>query len=260
MEKRLSALQPLKDNPAVSGIFSDIDGTISPIAEHPDEARVADSAKKTIARLAPKYGLFCLVTGRDIDRATRMVGGKKLAYIGSHGLEIYLDQYYECLPEAESYLAVVPDVAGYLRARLERDGVVVERKRLAIGVHYRQAKNKPLARERILETIEPLLSRFRLRSMQAREAIELRPDVPANKGSAVRSLLERRSLAAVAYFGDDTTDIAGFEAMEHARQEGRFAAKIAVESAEAPEELLERADILLESVDQVLEVFSWLAE
>lgn len=259
MRRASKVLQPLKDDRSSCGVFTDIDGTISFITASPDESKISSEAKKALLDLTANFKLVCLVTGRDVDTAVEMAGFEGLAYIGSHGMEICIDGKCESALEAERYAEVMPEVANRLARRLPRNGIEIEEKRLALGVHYRNATNPERARRDILEAVEPLLHQFGLRSIDARKAVEIRPDVPANKGRAISAVIERKKLTSAVYFGDDTTDISAFEAMDRAKNAGGYAVKVAVGSPEAPPALLERADLVLNGVSEVIRVFTWLA-
>ena len=77
--------------------------------------------------------------------------------------------------------------------------------------------------------------------------LEVLPPVEASKGSAVRYLLGERALTRALYAGDDTTDLDGFAALDGLD----VAVRVAVASAEGPGELIERADVVLPSSDDV---------
>jgi trehalose-6-phosphatase len=70
----------------------------------------------------------------------------------------------------------------------------------------------------------------------------------------VRRLLEERGLQRALAAGDDTTDIDSFAALDGLE----LAVRVAVASAEAPEALLDAADIRLESTDEFLELLRTL--
>jgi trehalose 6-phosphate phosphatase len=80
--------------------------------------------------------------------------------------------------------------------------------------------------------------------------IEIVPPLEANKGTAVRRLLEERNLEHALYAGDDTTDLDAFAAV--ARLE--LGIRVAVASAEGPPDLKEQADIVLDRQSEILEL------
>ncbi len=71
--------------------------------------------------------------------------------------------------------------------------------------------------------------------------LELLPPLDAHKGTAVRALLRGPGLTRALFAGDDTTDLDAFDAVE----ELEVGVKIAIDSVEAPPELLARADLIV---------------
>lgn len=252
-------LGPFKDDPRSSAVFSDIDGTISKIARRPDLADVPEDAKRAIAGLIEKCALVCLVTGRDFSWIKEHVWIEGAAYVASHGLEIYAEGELSYVPGAEPYLKTIPEVAEALTSELSSDGVLVEKKALTVAAHYRGASDPDKTRERILKIAGALSARYALKTMAARLAVELRPAIEADKGSSVGLMIERYRPGAAVYFGDDTTDLSVFRALDKASGKGCRTVKVAVASKEAPRELLEEADIVVESDRAVRGILAWLA-
>jgi trehalose 6-phosphate phosphatase len=79
-----------------------------------------------------------------------------------------------------------------------------------------------------------------------RKVLELLPPVEANKGTAVRRLLDERGLNRALYAGDDTTDLDGFRALDRLE----LAVRVAVASPESPRELRESADLVVDDPDE----------
>ena len=77
-------------------------------------------------------------------------------------------------------------------------------------------------------------------------AVELRPPVPVDKGTVVEELCA--GLEAAAFAGDDAGDLAAFDALDRLQRDGRLAhaVRIGVRSAEAPPELMARADVAVD--------------
>jgi trehalose 6-phosphate phosphatase len=78
----------------------------------------------------------------------------------------------------------------------------------------------------------------------------VRPPVAADKGTAVRTLLEQRRLRRALYAGDDTTDLDAFRGLDGLD----VSVRIAVASAEGPPEIREAADIVVESPAELAEL------
>jgi trehalose 6-phosphate phosphatase len=73
--------------------------------------------------------------------------------------------------------------------------------------------------------------------------LEIRPDVDADKGTAVLALVQEAGAERALYAGDDTTDLDAFAALAGAGLE--HVVRIAVDSAEAPPELGRAADLVV---------------
>ena len=78
----------------------------------------------------------------------------------------------------------------------------------------------------------------------------MRPPIAADKGTAVRALLEQRGLRRALYAGDDTTDLDAFRGLDGLE----VSVRIAVASAEGPPKLREAADIVVESPAELAEL------
>jgi trehalose-6-phosphatase len=74
--------------------------------------------------------------------------------------------------------------------------------------------------------------------------------VAADKGTAVRHLLEEHGLRRALYAGDDTTDLDAFAALDGLE----LGVRVAVVTPEGPPELRESADVAVESPEQLLDV------
>jgi len=79
--------------------------------------------------------------------------------------------------------------------------------------------------------------------------LEIRPPVKADKGTAVRALLERSGARRGLYAGDDATDLDAFAGLAAAGLE--HAVCVAVASEEGPRELREAADLIVGSPEEL---------
>jgi trehalose 6-phosphate phosphatase len=80
--------------------------------------------------------------------------------------------------------------------------------------------------------------------------LEIRPPVPANKGTAVKHLLAESGLQRALYAGDDTTDLDAFHGLDGLE----LAVRVAVSSDEAPAELIRSADVVVGSPAELLDL------
>lgn len=195
-------------------VFLDYDGTLTPIVEDPEEARLPETTRETLRRLAARFPV-AVISGRDLRDVREKVALESLTYAGSHGFDMQGpklrrqrgEQYLPALEAAEAELA--ERVAGI-------PGVSVERKRFAIAVHYRRA---PAGREvEVAERVADVAAtRPELRLTAGKKVHELRPDVEWDKGRALLWLLETLQLdgddVLPVYIGDDVTDEDAFRAL-----------------------------------------------
>jgi trehalose 6-phosphate phosphatase len=229
-----SLLARLADDPGRAAILLDIDGALAPIVLHPDQAAVPPGTRAVLERLAGRYPLVACITGRSSADARRVVGVPGLTYVGLHGLE--LDS------RAESYRDTIRSFAATADWPAEDKG-------LALAFHYRNVEDEDAA----LAKLEEIAGRARALGLHAhfgRKILEIVPPVEANKGTAVRYLLDRAGLRRALYAGDDRTDLDAFRALE----ELELGIRVAVASAEGPPELRETADVVVGGPAELLEV------
>ena len=95
------------------------------------------------------------------------------------------------------------------------EGVLLERKKFAIAVHYRLVARRQITR--IKRAAETAAERHGLRQTTGKKVFELRPDLDWDKGKAVLWLLSALDLEAEdvvpLYVGDDDTDEDAFAAL-----------------------------------------------
>lgn len=204
------------DNKSVA-VFLDYDGTLTPIVDRPDLAVLSDRMRATVRALA---GLctVAIISGRDRADVERLVGIRELVYAGSHGFDISgpdgLKVQHE---EGVAYAGVVHRAADRLAEALAGvAGVLVEPKRFAVAVHYRQVADGDIAAvEAAVDQV--VQSEPELRKTYGKKVFELRPRFDWDKGKAVLWLLEALGLdgrdAVAFYLGDDTTDEDAFVAL-----------------------------------------------
>ena len=220
-------LAPLADAPERSALILDVDGTLAPIAPRPELASVPEATRAELVRLAGRYLLVACVSGRAGEDARRLVNVEGIRIVGNHGLE--LD------PRAH-------DLAAEIARFRELVALPVEDKTLSLTYHYREANDEAAARAE-LERVAEQARAEGLDARWGRKVLEIRPLVAANKGTAVRALLERADARLGLYAGDDTTDLDGFAGLREAGLEK--AVCVAVASSEAPAKVVDAADLVV---------------
>ncbi len=264
MENGLDALlAPLKGDPAHGAILLDVDGTLAPIVERPEDAAVPDATRELLARLAERYALVAAVSGRRALDARRVVGLDQLAYSGNHGYELLLPGEGEPRPDpsldghdrdAEEF------VAGLDAEDLERAGIRIEDKGAIVALHWRGSPNEGEA-EALASEIASDAEWGGLVPHRGRKVLEIRPNVAINKGIAVAALIPSKPARAALYAGDDRTDVDAFAALRMLQGEGELdaVACIAVASDETPAEVTESADAAVEGPVGLVRVLEDLA-
>jgi len=211
----VSALSEAKDifnqlQRELPAIFLDYDGTLTPIVDDPTEARLDDTTREVLQRLA-KHMFVAIISGRGIEDVREMAGIDNLTYAGSHGFEISDGSgYFDEDDRKEQFLSTLKKAEEDLEtATKDIPGVQIERKPFAIAVHYRGAAEKAIAdAEKQFNTI--IDQHDELKKTSGKKIFELRPDVDWDKGKALQTMLSRFhvdcSRITPLYIGDDTTD------------------------------------------------------
>jgi len=197
-------------------VFLDYDGTLTPIVPRPDLARLDPATREAVATLAARCPV-AVVSGRDLADVRALVGLPGLIYAGSHGFDI-AGPHGESLvlQQGTDFLPALAAAADVLTERLASlPGVLIERKRFAITIHYRLAP--PGSEAEVAAATEEAATETGLKVTGGKMIRELRPPIPWDKGKAVLWLLEQLDLAGPdvlpLYLGDDATDEDAFRAL-----------------------------------------------
>jgi trehalose 6-phosphate phosphatase len=247
-EKLAERLEPLRREPSRSAVVSDFDGTLSPIVLDPEAARPAAGVVALLHRLAARFGCVAVLSGRPAaflaERLELAAHPAGLRALGVYGLEqADATGRVTALPAAETWRAAVAEAATRAEAGLPR-GVHLERKGLSIVLHWRRA---PEAAGRVLELVEALAAALGLEVRSGRMSVELAPPLPIDKGTTVEQLCAGYSAAL--YIGDDIGDLPALLALGRlAGDSGLYPLRVAVDSDEAPAELLAAADVVVDGV------------
>jgi trehalose 6-phosphate phosphatase len=225
----------IAEAPESAAILLDVDGALAPIVPRPEDARVPPETQAELRRLNGRYALVACVSGRAGEDAARVVGLPELVYVGNHGLELE--------PGADAW---ADKLHGFLQ---ETAWPQTEDKHLSAALHYRNVDDEAAAL-RVLDTVAARAEGEGFRTRYGRKVLEILPPLDANKGTAVRRLLDEHGLRRALYAGDDTTDIDAFRALDDLE----LGVRVAVTSAEGPAELRAAADLVVESPRELLEL------
>lgn len=211
----LEELDELRDR--LSGgfaVFSDFDGTLAPIVDRPEDARLPAETRNVLADLAEQMPV-AVVSGRQVEDVRDRVAIEAITYVGDHGFTVRGPVQVDGLPRPDG----LADELAAARRELADElspiaGVRVEAKRFSLAVHHRQAA--PEAGHQVRAAVAQAVdARSLLRSREGRQVVEVEPAVDWDKGHVVRALLDADASGdrSAVYLGDDTTDERAFAAL-----------------------------------------------
>jgi trehalose-phosphatase len=258
-EHAAALLAPLRADPAHAAILTDVDGTLAPIVERPEQTSVPAAAQQALARLGRRFGVVGAVSGRRAAVARELVGVEGIAYSGNHGLEL--------LPADGGPLRLDPSLEGRGTAAAEHldgidpaslraAGLRIEDKGPIQALHWRGADDEEVAEARVREIADGAVAAG-LEPHWGRKVLELRPGGGGGKGAAVSALIDSgEGIVAAAYAGDDRTDLDAFRRLREMRDDGRLelAVCIGIASAEGPAEIRAEADLALTGPGEWIEI------
>jgi trehalose 6-phosphate phosphatase len=252
----------LKQHPV--GLVFDIDGTLSPIAPTPDDARLYPHVTNLL-RQASEHAHVAIMTGRTINNGAAMVNVEGLTYIGTHGLEwsngLPTKHSVRIDPEAEAYIEpskILLDLADQNLTHLP--GLLVERKFVGGSIHYRLCSNPEEARQTILALLQEPAKQFNLLLSEGKRVIEIKAPVSMNKGKAIRRFTQIFALRAIVFAGDDRTDLDAIMEVASLKKEGIAGLSIVVQHFDTLKLLLENADIIVQEVEGMVELLQVIVE
>lgn len=258
------AVELLRADPARTAVLTDVDGTLAPIVERPEQAEVPGRASELLAAISERYGFVACISGRQALEARRLVGVERLAYAGNHGLELLLPG--EDAPRldpgvADGEKAAADFLAGLDAAALTAVGIRLEDKGPIQSLHWRGAADEKAA-EACAHEVAVAAGKARLEPHWGRKVLELRPRGGGGKDAAVAALLAGEGVVTAVYAGDDRTDLDAFRRLRELRDEGGLETVVCVGvvSPEAPPQLVEDCDVAVDGPDGWLAMLEELAE
>jgi trehalose 6-phosphate phosphatase len=242
------------------GLIFDIDGTLSPIAPTPEEARLYPGVAGLLEQVSHCEKVHvAIMTGREIEDGAKMVNVEGLTYIGTHGLEwsdgLPWRHPVQLAAGALDHVAPGKYLLDLVETHLERfPGVIVQRKRVGGSIHYRLAPDKAATRERLLALLEEPARQVHMNLFEGKLIVEVRAPLAVDKGQALRAFAERFATRGLVFAGDDRTDLDAIRAMQELRQQGISAFSIVVQHADTLPELLEQGDMVVEGVPEMADL------
>jgi trehalose 6-phosphate phosphatase len=203
----LPAPKPLRLEEAA--LFLDLDGTLAPIADRPQDVHPEARRTRLLEQLARRLdGRLAVISGRTLEDIDRILEGCVLPVASVHGLMMRDPDgvVTETMPHPG-----LSGAADELREFARREpGLIVEDKRLSVALHFRLAANQAEAARALAREIA---SRTGLALQEGDMVEELRTPGPS-KGDSVRTFMALPLFkgASPVFVGDDATDEDGFAA------------------------------------------------
>jgi len=173
----------------------DFDGTLAPIAAHPDKARMRKRTRDLLRRVAALYPCI-VVSGRNrADVLEKLRGVDVAAVLGNHGAES--GRTREPRRDVVRWKAVLERQLGSV------PGTWIEKKAFSLAIHYRNAPQKAETRRKIFAAAKKLKG---VRVFGGKLVVNVVERLAPHKGDALAAERDRLKCDWVLYFGDDEND------------------------------------------------------
>lgn len=238
---RDALLGRMRAEPADAVVALDFDGTLSPIVDDPASARPLDGIPEALGQLTAHYGEVAVISGRPLAFLEAWFPvSSQVSLFGLYGLETRRRGARADHPSSGVWRETIADVAERA-ARTGPAGMHVEPKGLSLTLHYRR---HPEAAAAVEAWAREVAGPTGLRVRPAKMSVELHPPIDEDKGTVLATLAAGH-LGPVLFAGDDVGDLPAFAVLDELAATGRFVIRVAVDGAEAPVALTERADLLV---------------
>jgi len=239
-----------------TSFFLDYDGTLTPIKEKPQQAKIDKEAKALLKEISKKdWTEVFILSGRGLQDVKRQLGIKTITYIGNHGMEAEGPGFKFIHKPALRSRPAIQRCYRLLKKNLRFKGTALENKKYTLSFHYRGADNakKPLIKRLFWNTISKVIrTGGDIVITTGKEVLEVRPNINWNKGSIVKWLLAKKHLkgSLPICIGDDKTDEDAFKAL------GKKGISILV----CPRKRKTHAKYRLDSPDEVIELLDYICK
>jgi trehalose-phosphatase len=203
-------------------LFFDFDGTLAPIAQTPEQARLPQETLDLLKALSEKKSCrIAVVSGRALADVKQKIGLDGIVYAGNHGLEIEGPGIHHAVTVGDTYLKTLRTVKSELLARIQGyKGAFVEDKGLTLSVHFRLVELDGIIElgNKIRAALLPYNMKNLIKVRSGKMVFEIRPPVPWDKGLAALWIIDKWRVMpgddpVPLYCGDDATDEDAFRAL-----------------------------------------------
>ena len=244
------------------GFITDMDGTISPIAETPEAAVVTARNRELLGTFVLMLPLVAVVSGRAVRDLQARVAVPGVVYIGNNGLERWVGGGRVLNESVRQHRKALAAALDELRPYLTV-GMWIEDKYATASINYRFTPQPETAANSLEPKVREVADQHGLAVKNGKRLFELRPPLEVNKATVIAQLVEENQLDAVLYIGDDLSDIEALQTVKTLRSaEGFYGIGCGVLHPE-PEiagPIQENADVLIKDVADVEAFLGWLSE
>lgn len=215
-----------------------------------------EATRTLLIEIAKRYGVVGCISGRRASTARQIVAIGSIAYVGNHGGELLRPGATSVIvdPQLAQWTERVQRFAkgAYTRERM-RLRIRMEDKGAIVALHWRGVPDEDAAARAVAELARSA-EQEGFTVHWGRKVLEVRPPVSFDKSVGVQQLLRQpeeadgEPIGAAVYVGDDVTDLDAFHALQAMAAEGALqtALCVAVRSEEAPAQLVEQADLVVD--------------
>lgn len=199
-------------DPLDTAFFLDCDGTLAPIVDRPDDARVPPAVLDDLAALFDVCGgALAIVSGRSLEQLDRLFSPHLFPAAGIHGIQRRDASGTVHVPpiDGAALETARARIAGFAKAH---DGIVCEAKALSVALHWRMRPDLGEDALALACEIARDLPQFRLQRGKAVAELKLGD---GTKGSAIEAFMREPPFTGrtPVFAGDDVTDEEGFAAI-----------------------------------------------
>ncbi|HEX5007971.1 MAG TPA: trehalose-phosphatase [Hyphomonadaceae bacterium] len=192
-------------------MFLDLDGTLAPLMARPHLVGPDPRRNRLLREITEAMeGRLAIISGRSIEEVDRITGQCIVCVAGLHGLERRNSRGdLDSAPAHPQLAKAIADVEAFAEPRPD---ILVEKKRLGVALHYREA---PQAGAEALAFARRVAWATGLKLQEGNMVAELRCP-GADKGDMLRAFMQERPFAGhfPIFVGDDITDEDGFAAAQ----------------------------------------------
>jgi len=176
-------------------LFLDFDGTLSPIVGHPSKARMSISLRKQLLELQKLSRVrLGFISGRLLKDVKNLIRIPGAFYAGNHGFELCGPSWTWSHPASRAMTDFIRESKKALSPILsEYCGSFFEDKRATLSIHYRkiQTHKTSLFCREIKAKLKTIKGFFKIRVIEGKKVMELRPRVLWHKGKAVEKIIRQ---------------------------------------------------------------------